>query len=335
MSIQASAEGASSKINLDSGHGLLSSRTKNGNRAMSNVALDCPDIFRCSFFEDRAMPLSHLIETFNQRFIQENQLHKPPFDYSAGQVFGRFGNLTFSSDFRPIRQLSNLDHIRGHDTAPLIFSSVNLVGGSEIMGEERVPTIVSLDRLTRTVHMLNYLLMDQESGSLFLHVHPQHILTVKRDHGAYFEDIIRSCGLSIRRIVVSLTLSASQNTNLSLLLDRLRNYRERGYAIAIRFDGNAPEELIEKVKKHFIHRVAPDHVRLSIGLFDRAYQGHSGERRRLALLSAIRQHDTQVHFTGVRSMEDVTLCRALGGDYVEGAYFENELHASRALRRFA
>lgn len=281
------------------------------------------------------MPLTHLIETFNQRFITENQLNKPPFDFRAGQVFGRFGNLTFTSEFRPIRQLSSLDQIRGHDTAPLIFSAANLEGTPEGLVDESVPTIVSLDRLSRTVHMLNYLLLDQDNGSLFLHVHPQHILTVKKDHGAYFEDIIRSCGLSIRRIVVSLTLSTRQDANLPVLLDRLRNYRERGYAIAIRFDANTPETLTEKVKNHFLHRLAPDHVRLSIGIFDHEYQGRSGERQRQSLLTAIRQHDTQVHFTGIRSMEDLILSRELGGDYVEGTYFENELHSSRTLRRFA
>ncbi|MEY2697050.1 MAG: hypothetical protein RL333_1188, partial [Pseudomonadota bacterium] len=271
----------------------------------------------------------------NQRFITENQLNKPPFDFRAGQVFGRFGNLTFTSEFRPIRQLSSLDQIRGHDTAPLIFSAANLEGTPEGLVDESVPTIVSLDRLSRTVHMLNYLLLDQDNGSLFLHVHPQHILTVKKDHGAYFEDIIRSCGLSIRRIVVSLTLSTRQDANLPVLLDRLRNYRERGYAIAIRFDANTPETLTEKVKNHFLHRLAPDHVRLSIGIFDHEYQGRSGERQRQSLLTAIRQHDTQVHFTGIRSMEDLILSRELGGDYVEGTYFENELHSSRTLRRFA
>jgi len=281
------------------------------------------------------MPLTHLIETFNQRFITENQLQKPPFDFKAGKVFGRFGILTFTSEFRPVRQLTHLDQIRGHDTAPLIFSSANLVGGSDALGEGSVPTIVSLDRLTRTVHMLNYLLLDQESGSLFLHVHPQHILTVKKDHGAYFEDIIRSCGLPLRRIVVSLTLSASQDSNLSVLLDRLRNYRERGYAIAIRFDGNTSEELTEKVKRHFLHRLAPDHVRLSIAMFDRTYQGRTGERQRQSLLSAIRQQDTQVHFTGIRSTEDLLLSRELGGDYVEGAFLENEYLTTRDLRRFA
>jgi EAL domain-containing protein (putative c-di-GMP-specific phosphodiesterase class I) len=281
------------------------------------------------------MPLTHLIETFNQRFITENQLHRPPFDFKAGKVFGRFGILTFTSEFRPVRQLTHLDQIRGHDTAPLIFSSANLVGGSEALGEGSIPTIVSLDRLTRTVHMLNYLLLDQESGSLFLHVHPQHILTVKKDHGAYFEDIIRSCGLPLRRIVVSLTLSASQDSDLSVLLDRLRNYRERGYAIAIRFDGNTPQALTEKVKRHFLHRLAPDHVRLSIAMFDRTYQGRTGERQRQSLLSAIRQQDTQLHFTGLRSMEDLLLSQELGGDYAEGVFLENEYHTTRDLRRFA
>ena len=70
-------------------------------------------------------------------------------------------------------------------------------------------------------------------------------------------------------------------------------------------------------------------------MFDRTYQGRTGERERQSLLSAIRQQDTQVHFTGIRSTEDLLLSRELEGDYVEGAFLETEYHTTRDFRRFA
>ena len=42
------------------------------------------------------MPLHHLIDTFNQRFIEENKLDKAPFSFDGQQVSGHFGTLNLS-----------------------------------------------------------------------------------------------------------------------------------------------------------------------------------------------------------------------------------------------
>jgi hypothetical protein len=42
--------------------------------------------------------------------------------------------------------------------------------------------------------MLNYLPMSHLGKTLFVEVDPRHILSVKKDHGAYFEEIIIKCG---------------------------------------------------------------------------------------------------------------------------------------------
>lgn len=282
------------------------------------------------------MPLDHLINTFNHRFIEENHLDSPPFDFRGGQVFGRFGDLTFTSDFRPIRQLIRPDEIRAHETTPLIFSPANFSRGNNRSDPDSVKSsIVSLDRLSRTVHMLNYLLLDFSEGTLFLHVHPEHILSVNSDHGAYFEEIIRACGLPLRRIAISLTLSITHLSQLNLLLERLKNYRKRGYAIAVRFDGNATESLISQLREHHLHRLAPDHVRFSIRLFTDGFVGRSGEKARQRLFSSLRQQDTQVHLTEIETSDDFDLARELTADYVEGRFLEEIAGSRQPLKRSA
>ena len=282
------------------------------------------------------MPLDHLIDTFNHRFTEENHLDSPPFDFRGGQVFGRFGDLTFTSDFRPIRQLIRPDEIRAHETTPLIFSPANYSRENNRSGPDFLKSsIVSLDRLSRTVHMLNYLLLDFSEGTLFLHVHPEHILSVNSDHGAYFEEIIRACGLPLRRIAISLTLSITHAQKLNLLLERLKNYRKRGYAIAVRFDGNATAALINQFRDHHLHRLAPDHVRFPISLFSDGFEERPGERLRQRLFSSLRQQDTQVHLTEIRTLHDFDLARELAADYVEGKFLEETAASKQSLKRSA
>jgi hypothetical protein len=43
------------------------------------------------------MPLQHLVDCFNQRFIEENGLTEPPLAYDGQRVEGRFGGLAFTS----------------------------------------------------------------------------------------------------------------------------------------------------------------------------------------------------------------------------------------------
>lgn len=268
------------------------------------------------------MPLQHLVDTFNDRFILENRLDSPPLSFNGDQVHGHFGNLTFTSQLKTVRLHARPRVVIGHDTAPLVFTPANSHDTARLLYGETVPNIVSLDRLSRTVHMLNYLLLDQAEGSLFLHVHPHHVLTVKRDHGAYFEDILRRCGLPLRRIVIGLTLNAVYESQFLLLLERLKNYRDRGYSTAVKFDEHVSSDLVERFRIQFLHRFAPDYVRFNAGFFHKAYQDKTGQRRRAALLPAIRQVDTQVLIGAVKSASDAQLIRQLAPDYVEGSWFD-------------
>jgi EAL domain-containing protein (putative c-di-GMP-specific phosphodiesterase class I) len=269
------------------------------------------------------MPLQHLVDYFNQRFTEENGLNEPPLSYDGWRVEGRFGALTFTSRLQPVRLNTSLSFVAGHDAAPLVAArSGSDDDDTRLLFTDEVPNVVSLDRLSRTVHMLNYLPIAHDEGTLFLHVHPRHVLAVKRDHGAYFEGIIQRCGLSLRRVAITLTVSPVFGRQLLLLLERLKSYRDRGYATAIKFDDRAGDELLERYCIEFLYRFAPDFVRFDCLFFHKSPRNAVDERRRASLLSAIRRLDTQLLLEGVKSERDAQLARILATDFVQGNYYE-------------
>lgn len=266
------------------------------------------------------MPLQHLIDYFNQRFIEEHLLKEPPLHYEGGRVTGRFGGSDFTSRLRPVRQGSAPTAVIGHDAATQV-EPAGLEPPGTAFGDD-VPDIVSLDRLARTVHMLNFLPVSHENGHLFVHVHPRHVLAVKRDHGAYFEEIIARCGLSPRRVAITLAVSPSYSAQLGLLLDRLKSYRARGYATAIKFDAPLGGAFLERYCLEFLYRHTPDFVRFECQAFNGAQSAASDGRRRASLLWAIRRLDTQLLIEGVRDASEAQLADRLGADLVQGEWYE-------------
>lgn len=282
------------------------------------------------------MPLQHLVDYFNQRFSEEHGLAEPPLAYDGGLVEGRFGASRFTSRLRPVRLATVPSFVSGHDAGLVVATAPDDEDAGRLLFADEIPHIVRLDRLARTVHMLNYLPISHEDGTLFLHVHPRHVLTVKRDHGAYFEEIILRCGLTLRRVAITLTVSPVYDRQLVLLLERLKTYRDRGYATAITFDAEAGEAFLERYCLEFLYRFTPDFVRFDCGFFRKAGAQPGGERRRASLLSAIRRLDTQLLLEGVASEADAQLAGILNADFVRGEWYESAaLQESRRLARGA
>jgi EAL domain-containing protein (putative c-di-GMP-specific phosphodiesterase class I) len=269
------------------------------------------------------MPLEHLIDAFNHRFGAEQGLAQPPLAWDGRQVEGRLGGLRFGSILQPVRLAAEPARVIGHDAVSRILETgsdpLAAEGGADAEG------IVNLDRLSRTVHMLNYLPLAHADGSLFLHVHPRHVLAVKRDHGAYFEDIIQRCGLTTRRVVITLAVSAVYDREFALLIERMKNYRDRGYATAIKFDDRRGANLLDRYCVEFLYRFIPDFVRFEGAFFPESARQSDDYRHRSTLLSAIRRLDTQLLIEGVRDEAAARLAESLQADFVKGAWYEQRI----------
>ena len=272
------------------------------------------------------MPLLNLVEYFNDRLAQEHRSSFRPFVLEDGKVSGLFGPIRIDSQYAPLRQALEPTIIVGHTahitvapnkTKHLYANEIETLLANNSVPAADFESIINFDRLSRTVHMLNYLVLWPIQGVLFLEVDPRHMLGIKQDHGAYFEDVITQCGLATKNIVIVLAVNSQYAVYYQELMKGLENYHRRGYQIALKFEylGQESEttDLIEKI--------APNFVSLSArNLVD---QEHNYE-----LPARLKQLSTQVTSLGGQSIlkqiddkKSDLLARDVGFDIVEGGYY--------------
>ena len=272
------------------------------------------------------MPLQHLVEYFNDRLGREHRSSFRPFILEEGKVSGLFGPIRIDSFFAPLRQTLKPTVIAGHTaqitvahnkTQPLYTNEIeNLLANNSVPATD-FESIINFDRLCRTVHMLNYLTLAHLQGVLFLEVDPRHILGIKQDHGAYFEEVIVQCGLETNNVVIVLAVNSQYARYYQELINGLENYRHRGYQIALKFDylphDSQVLDLITKIK--------PNYVSLSARSLES--QLHDG-----TLQAKLEHLKTQVASVGGQSIlqqidekKSDLLARNAGFGLVEGGYY--------------
>jgi len=273
------------------------------------------------------MPLQNLADYFNDRFGQEHRSSFRPFLLENEVISTLFGQIKISSLFLPIRLTQKPDEIIGH-AAKLKVSTheVQYLYSDEIENllsdhphsNNNFESIIDFDRLSRTTHMLNYLPLAHLQGALFLEVDPRHILGIKKDHGAYFEEVINHCGLETKNIVITMAISSPYAKHYPALIAGLINYRVRGYKIALKFDYVAQEEQ----SFDLITQLTPNFVSLSARSLD--------QLRDNALADKLRHLNARVEIAGGKSMlqqidqqSSALLAENTGFNFVQGAYYEN------------
>lgn len=153
-----------------------------------------------------------------------------------GWVVGHFFNNRLSSIFQPVFG-GNGYHIMGH--AAYIRSESdrkNLLPPWSIFAlASEDALLVSLDRLCRTVHAINYFSIASGQENLFVSVQPRLLESVKDDHGRAFEEVLDLIGIKTSRVVIELPTEI--NRDWKLLKHVINNYRSRGYRVAANHSG--------------------------------------------------------------------------------------------------
>ncbi len=285
-----------------------------------------PFILDSSLEQDKFMSLQQLVTHFNDRFEDEHHSDVRPFILENGLVNGLFGPIRIGSDFLPIRYPGDNDRIAGHavqlSAAPYndglqdvqVGEFDNWLGNTAKQAAD-FQSIINLDRLCRTVHMLNYLRYAHKNSVLFLDVDPRHILGVKQDHGAYFEEIIVKCGLATKNIVISVALNSFYALHHAQLLEGLNNYRQRGYQIAV----NVGPLYSANGLVDFIVKLSPQYLRANVPEPDAESAGASA----LATLKELQNLvGGQAILQQVNGREQAAAASALAFDLVQGSYFD-------------
>jgi len=271
------------------------------------------------------MPLQQLVEYFNDRLEHEHNNGFRPFNLENGQVQGLFGPIRISSQLAPIRKTLSASQVLGH-AARLVVTANQAVHSSHIDNILSVPpehtpnseTVVNFDRLSRTVHMLNYLPQAHLDELLFLDVDPRHILGVKEDHGAYFEEVIVSCGLQTANVAIAMPVDNTYARFYPSLLKGLNNYQKRGYRLALKFDYHS----LDKPALELISRAAPDYVGLTAQDLERIRDNKLLDKLQ-HLNALVNSINGQTIMLNIEDKQTAALARKTGFDWVEGHYFEH------------
>lgn len=250
------------------------------------------------------MPLHDLVNYFNERFIEEYGAINPLLAYQHGIATAEYQALHFGSRLNPVIEPSSGKTI---SLDARIIQSWHQ-DKPEIKAQDSRTSVVNLDRLIRTVHILNFLPLAHENLSLFLPVSEDHVINIRKDHGAYFSDILFKCGLENRKVIITIKINHHSKANHQLILNGLRNYRERGYEIALTLDSRHPHG--NDLLLHFVKKLVPDYIRMPVSLFKTQHTmdvfGRNG------LLKTIRRLDTVAMIDQVHTLEDRRIAEANG-----------------------
>jgi hypothetical protein len=272
------------------------------------------------------MPLQHLVEYFNDRLGREHRSSFRPFILEEGAVSGLFGPIRIGTSLTPLRQTLKPTSIAGHSaqitvahnkTQHLYANEIEALLANKSLPAADFESIINFDRLSRTVHMLNYLALTHLDGSLFLEVDPRHILGIKQDHGAYFEEVITQCGLETKNVAIVLPVNSQFAPYYQGLINGLENYHRRGYETALKFDFLTPESEAFKL----IEKISPNYVSLSArNLEDEVYDEVLLEKL-IQLTSKLSSLGSASILQQIDEKKSDSLARDSGFDLVEGGYY--------------
>lgn len=181
------------------------------------------------------MPLAHLIDYFNHQYRLEYGEHADAalVQTPERRIQARFAGLTLDSAFQPIIRTDTGATV-AHEALlrATAASQRRLSPASVFMLPTAAGEVVLLDRLCRTLHALNALLLELPAGQLLaLNVHPRHLTSVLHRHGQVFEAVLRQLGLSPQQVI--LEISAAAVLQVPHLQQAVDNYRARGYRLAL------------------------------------------------------------------------------------------------------
>lgn len=231
-------------------------------------------------------------------------------DVHEGDIEGSFIGLKLKSVFQPIYDT--------HVNKPAGFEA--LLRATDKKGERIQPPkafdqaeiagqLIKFDRVCRTLHTLNFLNMSANNGLLFLNVHPQLLVTVN-SHGKVLERVLHDHSIATTRVVIEINESAVRQEDL--LEYAIRNYRERGYRIAIDDFGREHSNLER------LWRLFPDYVKFDGSIVQQAESNARLRKILPKLVEIVRDLGAQPIVEGIETEVQRELALNAGANLLQG-----------------
>ncbi len=257
------------------------------------------------------MALAQLVAHYNHWFRRTAQPSaRTPFALEEDAVVASFYGLRLESAFEALRDPKG--RVLGHRAELRSFSPLGRRVASRApyavaLDED---SIVHLDRLIRTLHVLNAIAQGL-TGLLVLEVHPWHIARVADDHGAVFEAILRDCGLTPRDVVLEITEAGAQDDRH--LARAIACFQARGFGIALQQRSVDQQELARLLA------LQPDIIQLGSAHLQAAEASADAGRELANRIQTIQQRQLRVFLHGVTTDHQVQIACWVGADgYQDG-----------------
>jgi EAL domain-containing protein (putative c-di-GMP-specific phosphodiesterase class I) len=233
-------------------------------------------------------------------------------EQSTGEFNSTFLGVQLNSAFQPIYD-STAGDLFGHEALlrPSLGGTLASTPEFAFSYAEQAGKLVQFDRVSRTLHVLNFRQIYAENGLLFLNVHPKLLITVNA-HGKVFERILHANSVPTDRVVIEIPENlVEQDKQLS---EAIENYRDRGYHIAIDDFGK------KKTNLDRLWKLNPDYVKLDVSLIQEAERNERVRKTIPNLIRLIQDLGAKPIIEGIETQVQLDIAVQAGGTLLQG-YF--------------
>jgi EAL domain-containing protein (putative c-di-GMP-specific phosphodiesterase class I) len=233
-------------------------------------------------------------------------------EQSTGEFNSTFIGVQLNSAFQPIYD-SEAGDLYGHEAIlrPSLGGELASTPDFAFTYAEQTGKLVQFDRVSRTLHVLNFRKIYADNGLLFLKVHPK-LLTSVNNHGKVFEFILHSNSLPTNRVVIEiLEDQVAQDRQLAEAID---NYRDRGYRIAIDGFGNAHTRIDR------LWKFSPDVVKFDARLIQQAEDNDRIRKSLSGLVNIIIDLGAQPVINGIETQVQLNIAIESGATLFQGDF---------------
>ncbi|MFZ3087714.1 MAG: EAL domain-containing protein [Methylotenera sp.] len=241
-------------------------------------------------------------------------------EQSTGEFNSTFLGVHLNSAFQPIYDIQAGD-LYGHEALlrPSLGGELSSTPEFAFTYAEQAGKLVQFDRVSRTLHVLNFRQIYAENGLLFLNVHPKLLLSVNA-HGKVFERILHSNSVPTDRVAIEIQEGLIDQEKQ--LAEAIVNYRDRGYRIAIDRFGSTQSHIDR------LWKFTPDFVKLDLHLIQKAEQNERVSKILPGLIKMIKDLGAQPIVTGIETQAQLDIAIETGSTLVQGFFLAKPVTAN-------
>jgi EAL domain-containing protein (putative c-di-GMP-specific phosphodiesterase class I) len=237
----------------------------------------------------------------------------------TGEFSSTYLGVQLNTAFQPIYD-SEAGELFGHEALlrPSLGGELASTPEFAFTYAEQAGKLVEFDRVSRTLHVLNFRQIYAENGLLFLNVHPKLLISVN-EHGKVFERILHANSVPTDRVVIEIHEGlVEQDKQLTEAID---NYRDRGYRIAIDRFGSAQSHIDR------LWKFSPDFVKLDLNLIQKAESNERVRKILPGLVKMIRDLGAQAVITGIETQTQLNIAIETGSTLFQGYFLAKPVTA--------